>query len=130
MALLAVVVYLFIVTALSAAFFQTVHQTMDQARKAERRNQCLYLAEAGVEKAIAALRAYPEVYRSETDTTLGPGTFSVEVTPLAEAGAFRIRATGRLSGSASARDGCSLISEVAFSEGRVVRLREAEAKRW
>lgn len=122
-ALIAVVVYLLIVTSLSVAFFGTLHRAMSQARINEQHRQCRYLAEAGIEKALAELRAAPGVYRGEQNTPLGSGTFSVDVAPETAPGAYRIHATGALTDGQFVLAKCDETASVVFSGTRIRALR-------
>ena len=121
-AMIAVIVYLLIVSSLSAAFFATLHRTIAQARAAEHHTQCRYLAEAGVEKALAELQVVPGTYRGERNTALGPGIFSVEVSPEAPPGAYRIHATGALTDGQSVLAKGGVTAEVALAGTRITRL--------
>ncbi|MDO8498444.1 MAG: hypothetical protein Q7S44_01535 [bacterium] len=56
-------------------------------------SQALNIAEAGVDKALASLNANPEGYNGESETPLGPGSFSVEITTK-DASTDIIKATG------------------------------------
>ncbi|MDQ1256995.1 MAG: hypothetical protein QG656_1596, partial [Candidatus Hydrogenedentes bacterium] len=82
------------ITLFVAVFLGAVHRTMHQCGEREREQQCLALAEAGIEKAIAELRAQGDAYTGEQDTSLGSGVFSVTVQP--GAGEYRIDATAEL----------------------------------
>ncbi|MBI5092734.1 MAG: hypothetical protein HZB26_09875 [Candidatus Hydrogenedentes bacterium] len=126
-ALIAVIVYLVIVTSLTTTFFATVHRTMSQARTVERRNQCIYLAEAGIEKAVAELRVNAAGYRGEQDTPLGDGAFSVVVTPENRPGAYRILATGRLIRGATVAGERKLAANVVLAGPRIAELHWMEA---
>jgi len=91
-ALLAVVAYLGIVSILSGTFFVAVNRALDRAAAQESREVGRCLAESGVEKALAELRADPG-YPGETGAVLGEGTFSVAVERGAN-GVYRIVSTG------------------------------------
>lgn len=93
-ALIAAMMYLSALTLFAAGFLSMIHVNLRTAGEAEARQVAMNLAEAGIDRALAGLRADPAGYRGEQDTPLGPGTFSVEVEPLAEPNAYAIRASG------------------------------------
>jgi hypothetical protein len=95
-AMVIVIGYLFIVAAAGSAYIAFVHHCMAQAHAREQRQACLNLAEAGIDKAIAELRAKPS-YEGEKNTPLGEGSFSVSVKPGDKAGTWLIRSNGRIS---------------------------------
>lgn len=90
--MLAVVVYLGIVSLLSGAFFVAMNRAMDRVSVQEAREAGRCLAEAGVEKALAELQSDAS-YRGEAGTPLGEGTFDVSVEPQ-PSGVYRIRSMG------------------------------------
>lgn len=122
-ALFAVVVYVGIVGLLGAAFVAGVNRAVDQAQRQETLGTCRLLAEAGVEKAIAALQTDP-AYLGETGTPLGDGAFTVTVEPAG--GAYRIVSTGAVAESPIGSARVRLAAEVQFSGASVVRLRWLE----
>lgn len=70
----------------SMNFFQNANQTV-------RSTQALHLAEAGIDKALAALNSTAGEYSGESDTSLGAGTFSVSVTTV-DANTKQVESTG------------------------------------
>lgn len=116
-ALLAVVAYLAIVGILGAAFFATVHRTVDAARTRELRAICGALADGGVERTLARLRS-DTGYAGEREIPLGEGSFTTRVEPLG-ANAFRIVSTGQL----DTRARLTVEAEAVVVEGRVAGLR-------
>lgn len=122
-ALVLAVVALVIVTMFATALLTGYRQTKQRAGDSERQLICANLAEAGLDKAIAELRANPDAYRGEADTMLGRGTFSVEVLPSATPGQFEIRSTGAIGGGAPAR--AQIVATVAFDASGQLR-----ALRW
>lgn len=80
---MALILALGVMTALAiiaTALVTSFHRSLDRAHRQELNVQCLYLAEAGVEKALAELTRADQIYRGEDRTPLGEGSFSVEVT--------------------------------------------------
>lgn len=102
-----------VLTLFSSGFLVLLHRTADALRRDRLQQQCLILAEAGIEKAVAELRLRPDTYRGEEKTPLGTGRFSVTVERDPGPGTFWIRATG------DAVDG----DQVIWQESRAVRLR-------
>ncbi len=81
--------------------FLTISSTETQIAINERNAvQAFFLAEAGVNKAISQLNADSE-YPGETDTSLGPGTFTVKVTAGAGSNQKVIEAIGYVPNSTS-----------------------------
>src|SRR5512145_1798120 len=79
-AALVVVMLVTAVLLLAGTSFLTISSTEIQIALNERASaQAHLLAEAAIHKAIAALSANP-VYTGETNTTLGGGTFTINVT--------------------------------------------------
>ncbi|MBI4559175.1 MAG: hypothetical protein HY706_16445 [Candidatus Hydrogenedentes bacterium] len=94
-ALLVVVGYLAIITMFAAALLRALNISLDESKRAEHVAISLNLAEAGLDKAAAALHANPG-YRGETATPLGDGNFSVEVIPGEQPSTFRLVSVGEL----------------------------------
>ena len=101
-ALIFALMVLLILSMGTAALWSQLHGNLAAQRRAWHKEQAFQLAEAGLERAIAGLRAAPDAYTGETDTPFGPGTYSVTVTPGAAPGEFTIASWGRLE-NASAR---------------------------
>lgn len=100
-----------------AVVWQQLHTTLAYTQNQASSRQAAYLAEAGLDKAIALVRAQPG-YAGETDTPLGEGRFSVQVTQTAP-GHYRIVATGLLD-RAKPR---VLAAEATFdAQGRIISL--------
>lgn len=80
----------------TSVLWQQVHGTLRQHRIAWHQEQAFQLAEAGLETAVAQLRETAGAYRGEKAVALGPGRFSVVVTPDDSPDTYVIHATGRL----------------------------------
>ncbi|HPG65762.1 MAG TPA: hypothetical protein PLO37_02865 [Candidatus Hydrogenedentes bacterium] len=96
MALLLAVGYVFLVGLLVAGFIGAVHGSIKGVTSAEIEQQCMALAEAGIEKAVAEVLVNGAAYGGEEDTPLGKGAFSAKVTPTGENGVYRIASVGKL----------------------------------
>ncbi len=106
MAMFLVLGFLAIVTMITASMFTLIHVTLTQAGNAGRHQQCMGLAEAGADLALARLVADPNrPYAGESETALGEGAFAVEVEPEEGQPMYRIRATGLL------RDGTRVLAK-------------------
>ncbi len=88
--------YLAVITLFASAFLVSLHRTMDGSTRNTVQQQSMAIAEGGLEKALAELRHSAGAYRGELSTPLGEGTFSVEVTAVAQSNAYRIVSTGTL----------------------------------
>jgi len=98
-ALVLAIGYVGIVTLLASALLVQFHRTRDALVRAGADQQCFNLAESGIDKAVAELRAAPDGgYRGEQDIPFGKGRFSVAVEPGERPRSFRIRATGAIGG--------------------------------
>lgn len=91
-ALLIAVLLLLVLGLGSAASWRAMHQEFHGAQEQRMHDAAYYLAEAGLEQGLAALRQDP-YYRGETRTPLGDGAFTVAVTPL-EPGGYRLESSG------------------------------------
>lgn len=96
MALYLVIGFLAALMIASGAFFTLLHRTMDHARAVDRHQVCIHIAEGGLDKALAELRARPGSYHGEEETALGQGLFTVEVEPPQPSGTYRVASTGFL----------------------------------
>lgn len=93
-ALLAVVVFTFIVSVFASMFIALVNTNITASNRAKHRQECIALAEGGIDKAAVLLRRDAE-YRGEPFFTLGTGEVAIEVVPAEAADHFAITATGR-----------------------------------
>jgi type II secretory pathway component PulK len=98
-ALLLALCCLAVLTIMSAAFFEDVHRAIRDQNASRWRFVAASLANAGMEKAIAAMNARTAAYSGETDSPLGDQadhrtTFSVEVQHDAASGRFVVVSTG------------------------------------
>ncbi len=95
-ALLMALGYLAAITLFASTFIVSLHRTMDQRNRSYWNQQCMGIAEGGLEKALAELRRSSGAYAGEEDTPLGAGTFSVAVRKDVRHGQYRIVSTGQL----------------------------------
>lgn len=95
-ALIFVVILLTVMAVGSTAMWRYLHFNGEHGRRVTETAKAIHLAEAGLEKAIAALREQGAAYQGETNTALGDGRFSIRVQPTAETGAWTLRSTGEL----------------------------------
>lgn len=95
-ALLAVVVFVIIVSIMASSFIAVVNTNLGGANRATHDQVCRALAEAGVEKAAVMVRADP-AYRGESWFGIGKGEVSVEVVAATVANRFTVTSTARFS---------------------------------
>jgi hypothetical protein len=93
-ALIFVVILLTVLGLGVTATYRYMMMSDQHARRLARNAEAAYLAEAGLEKAIAALREDPGAYRGEEKTPLGDGRFSVSVNADTMPGQYTLQATG------------------------------------
>ena len=94
-ALIIVLALLAAAAMLSASFYIMLHHTLDDTYRRGREQAALALAEAGLDKTIAFLRAGPKEYQGEEETALGAGYFSTRVNAIEGIRqAWRIQAKG------------------------------------
>lgn len=121
-ALILVLGYLVVVTVLGAAFFVGVHRAINASMTREHHAVCLYLAEGGLDKAIAEVLAHLDNYTGESETRLGDGYFSTTIEGVPSSGRFSVVATSRLGGQDSVLARARLRADVGVEAGRVVSL--------
>lgn len=130
-ALLVTIMYLAALTMLAAAFLTLFHRTFEQWRDAECHQLCLYIAEGGIEKALAELRLDAAAYAGEEDTPLGMGSFSVEVQPGTRRDTYRVVSTAKLGEGRFVRARARLAADIVLApDGRIAGLHWAEEKKW
>ena len=96
-ALLITIALLGVLTVLSGVFFAYLNQTLQISAQETRNITCTYLADAGINKALAEITANPATnYRGEKNTSFGEGSFTVCVTPGTSDKTWHITATGFL----------------------------------
>ena len=91
--LLMVMALLAIGSMLTASFYALLNVGLSDAYQRARVQTAMNLADAGLEKAVAALRTDPG-YAGEENTWLGEGVFSVAATAGAKPGTWQIVSTG------------------------------------
>jgi len=130
-ALLVTVGYLAVLTILASAFLGYLNRTISNGNRHERKLVCMSIAEGGLDKALAELHVRPDEYRGETDTPLGRGMFSVEVTPGENAGQYKITATAELMDDTTVIARSRVVAAAVISpSGRLRALSWSEVKRW
>jgi len=119
-ALIFALLVLFILSAGTTALWSQLHGNLAAQRRAWHQEQAFQLAEAGLERAIAGLRAAPDAYTGEVDTPLGPGAYSVTVSPGAAPSEFILESWGRLENAAYRFDRAGLRGRLRLSENGAV----------
>lgn len=99
MAMFVVIGLLAVLMMLSGTMFVFLHQSATHLNTLSKRQVCLNLAEAGIDKALAELQAGQADYAGEQHTPLGDGFFSVTV-KRQEDGSRLIDASGLLADGA------------------------------
>jgi hypothetical protein len=107
-----------------AAFYSLLNRTLSREYDGSNHNICLNLAEAGVDKAVAELRAGKTDYAGEDSTPLGEGFFTVEATPIPGGEQWKIVSTGSL------RDGKFMHKQVRISAEVQIGRNGAQILRW
>ncbi|MBN2312228.1 MAG: hypothetical protein JXR94_24830, partial [Candidatus Hydrogenedentes bacterium] len=87
--------YLAAISIFAAAFLTLIHRTMSNMARTQRTRAAVTIAEGGIDKAVAQLRAHGADYRGERGTPLGDGRFTVVAKPAGPA-AYRIASEGWL----------------------------------
>lgn len=95
-ALLAVVVFVIIVSIMASSFIAVVNTNLSGANRATHDQVCRALAEAGIEKAAVMIRS-DAAYRGEPWFALGKGQVSVEVANASVPDRFTVTSTARFS---------------------------------
>jgi len=122
--------YLAAMTIFASTFLGFLNRTVSNRNSIEREQICLNIAEGGVDKALAELRANPIGYRGEKNTSLGAGRFSVEVKPVGKERTYSIISTGELEDSKLVVPRTRIVAEVTLSPtGTVQELRWSEVKK-
>jgi len=130
-ALVITVWYLTVLTILAAAFLGYLHRSMSGVTRSANKHVCLNIAEGGLDKAITELHVRPAEYRGESNTPLGQGRFSVDVTPGDKAGVYTIVATAELTDGKTVISRARIAAEAAFSSsGKLHKMTWSEVKRW
>lgn len=122
-ALLAVIVFMIILTIFASALVSLVNTNITAANRAVNRMENTALAEGGIAKAAVLLRADP-AYRGEPYFALGKGEVMIQVDP-AESGHYRVTTIARQSAEDPAP--ARIDAEVAVTGAglRIVRWKES-----
>ena len=103
-ALIFALVVLFVLSLGTSVLWRQLHINLEQHRRVWHGEQAFQLAEAGLDHALAALRASGGTYRGDSEVPLGPGSFSVTITPENGPGTFMIVAWGQIKDAAYRHD--------------------------
>ena len=95
-ALIFAIMVLAILSIGTSVLWKQLHQNLEQHRMAWHQEQVFLVAEAGLDTAIARLRQPNANYAGEEDVVVGPGRFTVVVTPDGAARSYRLRSRARL----------------------------------
>ncbi len=130
-ALILAVGYLTVITLFATAFLTLLQRTMSSMKEGQRRQVVVNVAEGGLDKAVATLRAQPDTYRGEQDVPLGEGLFSVRVEAVEAPRTYHIVSEARLA-SVAARGAHARVEAqlVLTPQGTVEQLRWTEVKSW
>lgn len=93
-------IFLAIILLLSSVLLGLVGQNVQATRRALAKEQALFLAEAGIDRAVWQLNVTGGAYSGETDTVLATGVFDVGIVNIS-ATVKEITATGYVPGKAS-----------------------------
>lgn len=95
-ALLAVIVFMIILTIFASALVSLVNTNITAANRAVNRMENMALAEGGIAKAAVLLRTDP-AYRGEPYFALGKGEVMIQVDPVESSGRYMVATTARQS---------------------------------
>ncbi len=95
-ALLMAVVLIAVLSIGAAALFKHLHDSFEEYRRYERDTTVLHLADAGIDKAIAALRHTDRPTPETLEFTLGEGVIQVHIAAADDAGAYHITSQAAL----------------------------------
>ncbi len=118
-ALLMAVVLVMVLSIGASAVWHYLHVTLKETTRQEKLTMAMHLAEAGLDKAVAALRARPG-YKGEQKTPLGRGRFSVTVTKAA-AGGFHLVSTGEVAEDGRVQGTVVLAAELTLGPDHTVK---------
>lgn len=128
-ALLITVGYLAAMTIVASTFLAFLNRTVSNWHQTELKQLCYNIAEGGVDKALAELRAHRDDYRGEKNTPLGKGRFTVEVRPTGRAREYAIVSTGELTDGEFVISRACVIAEATLSStGTVLELNWSEVR--
>jgi hypothetical protein len=115
----------------ATAFLTLLRHTMSAMKEGQRRQVVVNIAEGGVDKAIAMVRAQPDTYRGERNVPLGEGLFTVHVEPAEAPRVYRIVSEARLAGIAARGARARVEARLALTPpGTVQELRWIEVRSW
>lgn len=111
-ALIFALVVVFILSVGTSVLWRQLHMNLEEQRRAWHREQAFQLAEAGLDRAIAQLRARGAAYTGESGVPLGAGHYSVSVSAGDSPGAYVIESTSRLEFATAGMDRAGLRGRV------------------
>lgn len=105
----------------AGAVWSYLHVALHQSKRSEHTAVTQCLAEAGLDKAVAELRA-KRPYTGETNTCLDGGRFSVRVNAAGESGHYLLESLGEVANGSEVLARCALRAELTVSpEGGISR---------
>lgn len=119
--LIVAIVFVAILSIGTSAALRHLHMTMAEIKRQENVEAAPALAEAGLEKAFAMLRAHPGAYAGESDTPLGDGRFSVAVTRGPRAGVYAVRSEGIVADGVGRGEKQVIVAEMEIQPGGGLR---------
>ena len=114
-ALIFAIMVLAILSIGTSVLWQQLHRNLEQHRMAWHQEQVFLVAEAGLDTAIARLQQPNANYTGEENVVVGPGHFTVMVTPDGTAGTYRLRSTARLDHATSRYSAVTLAATLQLS---------------
>jgi len=130
-ALLMALGYLAVLSMAASVFLVYLNRAVTQGRNTELKTVALHLADAGVDKALAALQTAPEAYAGEAQTPLGEGRFSVEIERNGAPGQCSIISTGEVTDGDRVLSRARVVAEARLDpDGAVRSLDWTEVAKW
>ncbi|GEM_PF-2697928 len=117
-------VFLVVLMVFTGALFSQTTNFLRFSARSTTDEQAINLAEAGIDTAIWNINLSPSTYSGETNTQLGPGTFTITVTPKTST-SKTISATGYVPNAAAPRSKRSVKIDVFFDNNTPIPLNYA-----
>lgn len=119
-ALVMAIAFLGAIVVLTALFWSSLSSRVAALTREEQDWQARQVAEAGLEKTVAALRAQQGGYSGEAPTSFGPGVFHSTVETIT-ASEYRITAVGTVESNGIIRGQKAVAAQVRIGAGGVVQ---------
>lgn len=119
-AMIFALIVLFVLSLGTAVLWRQIHINLAGEHRAWRQEQAYQLAEAGLEHAIAHLRAGGAAETVLDRVPLGAGVYTVRITPGDEPGAFRVASEAQLDAGDPKSGEVTLHARVGITGGRLV----------